>query len=958
MGFFAATKVDRPDFTETEDVSPDWAEGDWGRPNLEDHPEFEGGTDFADAAGGKRAAVAARFIDGDPNAGSYSELRYPVVNPATGKLNRNGVAAAKSRASAQEDNRVLGVAQDLWNEHFDMEESALRPLMRNKDLGAVSRPESGDTRIVFFTPTKRPPDGERLEIVAEEVGAVLGVEEVPVDMKPLEKGVLVGASEQTAGGVEAHPHPLLDVVESAIHDRLGGEKSVLMVAGSASGMSVQPVFEIEETLPEEAVSEIRRLYEHVAGILPDVQQSDGRLRLDTRQKRLGHIKLDVAEIVVRRVADAESVQVEGHTFEALPVTGEDKKLKRAEEMLEKALNAAKDRTDEEWASRMDPGEEKTDFPEDGDDETPILQNSKYDTPDYDFVASVKENNPEAWELGGNQRGNDAFEMWTRFRDGERSDAVKGWVYTRENWADRHGDDGSQFNDEDGPNPTPSNVGGVMAQLKWGVVPQGEGTLSEQQQTDIILAAIKTIEERDKDAMDLIQQAQSLASELKNEDAVTEDIETALKNKVEEHNDEHGDTEKHRVTYRMLKNVFKRGIGAFRNNPGSVRENVQSEEQWALARVNSFLYAVRNENFEGGEHDRDLMPDGHPLKTESSSYKPTASKMDLPQEQPFALRAMEEEMEEAGVFYPLYHNKELAMIASYNGEVHEHMFDGVDKALYMPNAPQNHAVEEAPDDMPMADMMKGMHEEEEMEESGGYGGEDEEEEDEMKSAVGDTLTTSTEMQGLEIKSDEDGDFVFNGYGAVFGNKDRGDDILQKGSFKQTINRNDGKFPLVTDHQLKMQSRVGFVKAQEDRNGVKVEAHVNTEKQLGREIASDIRQAQKHNLPIGMSFGYEVREDEYDKEKDARILKEVKAHEFSLTQIPMNPKARVTGIKSFLEDDDALEELARKIAPILSDDERLITAIKEAVSGDDSAPSTADSPLGAEFVSDIQSLANEL
>jgi HK97 family phage prohead protease len=748
MGFFAATKVDRPDFTETEDVSPDWAKGEWGRPNLEDHPEFDGETDFADAAGGKRAAVAARFIDGDPNAGSYSELRYPVVNPATGKLNRNGVAAAKSRASAQEDNRVLGVAQDLWDENFDMEESALRRL------------------------------------------------------------------------------------------------SLLL----------------------------------------------------------------------------------------------------------------KDRTDEEWASRMDPGEEKTNFPEDGDDETPILQNSKYDTPDYDFVASVKESNPEAWKLGGNQRGNDAFEMWTRFRDGERSDAVKGWVYTRENWADRHADDGSQFNDEDGPNPTPSNVGGVMAQLKWGVVPKGEGTLSEQQQTDIILAAIKTIEERGKDAMDLIQQAQSLASELKNEDAVTEDIETALKNKVEEHNDEHGDTEKHRVTYRMLKNVFKRGIGAFRNNPGSVRENVQSEEQWALARVNSFLYAVRNENFEGGEHDRDLMPDGHPLKTESSSYKPTASKMDLPQEQPFALRAMEEEMEEAGVFYPLYHNKELAMIASYNGEVHEHMFDGVDKALYMPDAPQNHAVEEAPDDMPMGDAMKGMHEEDEMEESGGH--EEEEEEGEMKSAVGDTLTTSTEMQGLEIKSDKDGDFVFNGYGAVFGNKDRGDDILQKGSFKQTINRNDGKFPLVTDHQLKMQSRVGFVKAQEDRNGVKVEAHVNTEKQLGREIASDIRQAQKHNLPIGMSFGYEVREDEYDKEKDARILKEVKAHEFSLTQIPMNPKARVTGIKSFLEDDDALEELARKIAPILSDDERLITAIKEAVSGDDSAPSTADSPLGAEFVSDIQSLANEL
>jgi hypothetical protein len=609
---------------------------------------------------------------------------------------------------------------------------------------------------------------------------------------------------------------------------------------------------------------------------------------------------------------------------------------------------------------MDPGEEKTDFPEEGDDETPILRNSKYDTPDYDFVASVKESNPEAWDLGGNQRGNDAFEMWTRFRDGERSDAVKGWVYTRENWADRHGEDGSQFNDEDGPNPTPSNVGGVMAQLKWGVVPKGEGTLSEQQQTDIILAAIKTIEERDKDAMDLIQQAQSLASELKNEDAVTEDIETALKNKVEEHNDEHGDTEKHRVTYRMLKNVFKRGIGAFRNNPGSVRENVQSEEQWALARVNSFLYAVRNENFEGGEHDRDLMPDGHPLKTESSSYKPNGTKMDLPQEQPFALRAMEEEMEESGVFYPLYHNKELAMIASYNGEIHEHMFDGVDKTLYMPDAPQNHAVEEAPDDMPMADMMKEMDEEDEMEESGGYGGQDDEEE-RMKSAVGEHRSMSFKTKQFEIKEDSDSEFKFDAYGAVFGNKDRGGDILEKGAFKRTIDHNDGRFPLVADHELKLDSRLGVAYAEEDEHGVHVKGHINTDTQMGREVASHIRHAEKHDLSLGMSFGYEVVKDKYDKEKDARRLKEIKNHEFTVTQIPMNEEARVMGVKGILEDDDALEQLANKLKSLILEDAAFKATLSESLdttASDSREPADSDDADLGKLAEEARQLASTL
>jgi len=38
---------------------------------------------------------------------------------------------------------------------------------------------------------------------------------------------------------------------------------------------------------------------------------------------------------------------------------------------------------------------------------------------------------------------------------------------------------------------------------------------------------------------------------------------------------------------MLTAVFKRGIGAYRTNPGSVRPSVTSEEQWAYARVNAF-----------------------------------------------------------------------------------------------------------------------------------------------------------------------------------------------------------------------------------------------------------------------------------------------------------------------------------------------------------------------------------
>jgi HK97 family phage major capsid protein len=95
-------------------------------------------------------------------------------------------------------------------------------------------------------------------------------------------------------------------------------------------------------------------------------------------------------------------------------------------------------------------------------------------------------------------------------------------------------------------------------------------------------------------------------------------ETALENKVEEHNEEHGDSPTKRVTLGMLVQVYERGVGAYQTNPESVRPSVSSPEQWAMARVNSFLYAVRNERFRSGKHDTDLFPDGHPLKSDDDA----------------------------------------------------------------------------------------------------------------------------------------------------------------------------------------------------------------------------------------------------------------------------------------------------------------------------------------------------
>ena len=105
------------------------------------------------------------------------------------------------------------------------------------------------------------------------------------------------------------------------------------------------------------------------------------------------------------------------------------------------------------------------------------------------------------------------------------------------------------------------------------------------------------------------------------------VKEGLQNKVDEHNEKYGDQKGKRVTLRMLSAVFRRGVGAYKTNPGSVRPSVNSPEQWAYARVNAFLQAVRTGKYPSKKFDTDLLPDGHPLKTDVQSDDERGFEMD-------------------------------------------------------------------------------------------------------------------------------------------------------------------------------------------------------------------------------------------------------------------------------------------------------------------------------------------
>ena len=103
-------------------------------------------------------------------------------------------------------------------------------------------------------------------------------------------------------------------------------------------------------------------------------------------------------------------------------------------------------------------------------------------------------------------------------------------------------------------------------------------------------------------------------------AVSDSVRSGLETKAKEHNEKVGDAKTKRTNTRTLIAVFERGIGAYETNPASVRPTVNSPEQWAYARVNSFLYCLRNGRFRRGKHDTDLLPKGHPQSSKSVSKR--------------------------------------------------------------------------------------------------------------------------------------------------------------------------------------------------------------------------------------------------------------------------------------------------------------------------------------------------
>jgi len=249
-----------------------------------------------------------------------------------------------------------------------------------------------------------------------------------------------------------------------------------------------------------------------------------------------------------------------------------------------------------------PKKDRTNFPSPGDDKQVSISNSKYKQFPYGYAKDLKENWPEIWRRAGNGgnpptsfTGNDAFRNWTKYKSGDRSESVLNWVRRRERYMGRH-----QGN---------NRLNGTIANIKWG----GVSNIGVSAMKKIINDQKKVVRSRRKAAADL---AEEMADDIALK-AVSGRIRKILTEKAKNHN---AKNPKYRTNARTLAAVFRRGVGAYRTNPGSVRGNVTGADQWGLARVNGFLHALRTGRFKRKPYDQDLLPSSHPLSSKKSGEK--------------------------------------------------------------------------------------------------------------------------------------------------------------------------------------------------------------------------------------------------------------------------------------------------------------------------------------------------
>lgn len=187
---------------------------------------------------------------------------------------------------------------------------------------------------------------------------------------------------------------------------------------------------------------------------------------------------------------------------------------------------------------------------------------------------------------------------------------------------------------------------------------------------------------------------------------------------------------------------------------------------------------------------------------------------------------------------------------------------------------------------------------------------------------------------------------------YNNVDHGRDVVRAGAFTKTLHERKNRVPALYQHNWDQPIGVNFLT--DGSKGLDTEIKLNLNKQLAKEVLSDVEFWQEHGLSFGLSIGYETINEKFD--GGVRELTEIKLWEGSLVTFPMNDDARVHDAKELARawvdmkagrvvsaaNRRRLESIASEISALLTADEA------------EEAAATQNEPQESALVEQIKSL----
>ena len=152
--------------------------------------------------------------------------------------------------------------------------------------------------------------------------------------------------------------------------------------------------------------------------------------------------------------------------------------------------------------------------------------------------------------------------------------------------------------------------------------------------------------------------------------------------------------------------------------------------------------------------------------------------------------------------------------------------------------------------------------------------------------------SAPITDLKFAGDKEGTGRWSAYGAYFGNVDHGGEILEPGCVKKIEKTRSGKVVVPLEHNRS--NIVGECDVTVDEKGVRVDGELY----MDLSSAADTKVLLDKGALGQMSIGFLIMKNgaKWSDDYMTRTIKKIHLFEVSLVAFGMNPKAKVTSVKS--------------------------------------------------------------